>query len=92
MPYESTQCHLPPGRGDFPAFNPIYWGKSRPMSTNILLCLETIRNIDIITVKKKYYDVSNRVKSDDTERAKILSSNDTVNINRKSCDLMNTAI
>ena len=62
------------------------------MSTNILLCLETIRNIDIITVKKKYYDVSNRVKSDDTERAKILSSNDTVNINRKSCDLMNTAI
>jgi len=22
MPYEITQCHLPPGRGDFPAFTP----------------------------------------------------------------------
>jgi len=22
MPYEITQCYLPPGRGDFPAFTP----------------------------------------------------------------------
>jgi len=22
MPYEITQCHLPPGRDDFPAFTP----------------------------------------------------------------------
>ena len=22
VPYRSTQCYLPPGRGDFPAFTP----------------------------------------------------------------------
>jgi len=26
MPYEITQCYLPPGRGDFPAFTPAIAG------------------------------------------------------------------
>jgi len=37
MPYEITQCYLPPGRGDFPAFTPAEAG-TRFSDPGVVLC------------------------------------------------------
>jgi len=37
MPYEITQCYLPPGRGDFPAFTPAKAGTRYFHRTNLII-------------------------------------------------------